>query len=380
MLSLADELRMLPIFQRVPAAAVSSAATLWSLRDVGIGGMLWRSGAPVDEIGVVLAGDLRVLVSEAEVARVLPGEMIGEAAGFFAGNLRTASLVARAQTKVAVLPVTGLRTLRWQRSPMYGALLDTALTTLARRIQGANQKIGAMAQGREAAPVRAEPTFFTRLWKTLAPTAAPDPCPPLLPLLKALPGLAEAPPEVFQKLKDAFVAEAMEEGKPLFLEGEAASSAFLVGAGMVDVFRTVRGDRAERLATLKPGDVLGINTLILHGPRTASCVAVGRGWLYRMDSEAYESLTGDARLWWRESMLGSLATQLKLSNQAIRRDLGHTLRTLPPPKAGEPAQGASFQDLLAASGFLEGLPMSEGALEGIEVVITEDQKRNPRRR
>ena len=370
MLSLADELRMLPIFQRVPAAAVSSASALWTARDVHQGEVLWRAGAPVDAIGVLLSGDLRATVSEGEVGRVLPGEMIGEAAGFFAGSVRTASLVSRAVSKVAILPVSGLRTLRWQRSPMYGALLDSALSTLARRIQTANGKIATQAQGREAAPVRSEPALLARLWKSLTPGPPTEPCPDLLPLLRGLPGLADAKEEVLKPLHAAFVAEAMPEGKALFLEGEHASSAFLIGRGNVDVLRHVRGDRAERLTTLKSGDVLGINTLILAGPRTASCVAVSKGWLFRLDMAAYDGLLGDTRLVWRESMLGSLATQLKFSNQALRRDLGSASR---PP-------ADSFQDLLTASGFLEGLTMSDESLDQIEVVQTEDMKRNPARR
>lgn len=369
MLSLADELRMLPLFQRVPASAVSSAAALWSVRELYAGEVLWRGGAPVEEIGILLTGDLRAVLSEGEVGRVLPGEMIGEAAGFFAGSLRTASLVAKTASKVAMLPVSGLRTLRWQRSPVYGALLDAALTTLARRIQLANQRIAELAQGREAAPVRSEPALLARLWRSLVPGQPSEPCPDLLPLLKGLPGLADAAPDILKPLQAAFVAEPMQEGKALFLEGEQAASAFLVARGNVDVLRHVRGDRAERLATLKAGDVLGINTLIQTGPRTASCVAVGKGWLFRLDAAAYEALTGDTRLWWRESMLGSLATQIKLSNQALRRDLNQAQARAP----------EGFQDLLTASGFLEGLPMSEDALSEIQVVVTEDMKRNPRR-
>ncbi len=360
------------MFQRVPASALGSAAALWSVRELYTGELLWRGGAPVEEVGVLLSGDLRAIVNEAEVGKVLGGEMIGEAAGFFAGSLRTASLAAGSKSKVAILPVSGLRTLRWQRSPVYGALLDSALTTLARRIQAANQRIATLAQGREAAPVRSEPALLARLWRSLVPGQPNEPCPDLLPLLKGLPGLADATPEVLKPLLDAFVAEPMQEGKALFLEGEQASSAFLVARGNVDVLRHVRGDRAERLATLKAGDVLGINTLIQTGPRTASCVAVGQGWLFRLDTAAYERLTGDTRLWWRESMLGSLATQIKLSNQALRRDLGQA-----PAQAGKKTDG--FQDLLAASGFLEALPMSEDGLSGIEVVQTEDAKRNPRR-
>ncbi len=383
MLSLADELRMLPIFQRVPAASIGSAAALWSVREVATGDTFWRAGAPVNEIGVLLSGDLRAVVVDAEVGRVLPGEMIGEAAGFFAGNVRTASLVSRAMSKVAVLQVSGLRTLRWQRSPMYTALLDCALSTLAKRIKMANQRIASMAMGREAAPVRAEPALLARLWRSLVPGAPTEPCPEFSELLSALPGLADAGPKVLKPLRDAFVAESMEEGKPLFLEGEPAASAYIIAAGGVDVLRNVRGDRAERLATLKPGDVLGINTLISPGPRTASCVSTGKGWLYRMDTSAYENLEGDTRLYWRESMLGSLATQIKLSNQAIRRDAGlaKPAPTLTAPQLGRKKPiGDGFQDLLKASGYLEGLSVDEESLSEMEVVITDDQIRNPRRR
>ncbi|MSP54587.1 MAG: cyclic nucleotide-binding domain-containing protein [Myxococcales bacterium] len=369
MLSLADELRMLPLFQRVPASAVSSAAALWSVRTLHVGEVLWRAGAPVEEIGIVLAGDLRAMLNEGEVGRVLPGEVVGEASGFFPGSLRSASLVAKSPSTVALLPVSGLRTLRWQRSPMHGALLDAALSTLARRIQFANQRVASLAQGREAAPVRSEPALLARLWRSLVPGQPKEPCPELLPLIQGLPGLGDAAPDVLKPLEAAFVAEPMEEGKPLFLEGETASSAFLVALGTVDVLRHVRGDRAERLATLKPGDLLGINTLIQVGPRTASCVSVGRGWLYRLDATAYEGLTGDTRLWWRESMLGALAIQLRLSNQALRRDLAQRQQAV---------AGDGFKELLAASGFLEGLPVGEDALAQIEVVLTEDTKRNRR--
>lgn len=386
MLPLHDELAMLPLFSRVLPSAVRASAPLWTLRELDAGQQLWAAGSAVDELGVLLSGDLRARVNEAEVGRIHPGELIGEASAFFDGATRSAQLAAAARSKVAVLKVSGLRTLRRQRSALYLAMLDGALTTLARRVHTVNQRIAGVAAGREAAPVRTEPALLARMWRALVPTASPGPCPPIAPLLAALPGLGGAGPEVLQALAAAFVAEPMEEGRPLFLEGEPASSAFLIAEGSIDVLRNVRGDRAERLATLKSGDLIGVNTLILPGPRTASCVPVSRGWLYRLNTAAYEDLTGDARLWWRESMLSSLTTQIRLSNSAMRRDAGRvapagpTAGPAPAAREAADAGGDDFQSLLRASGFLEGLPMNEAALDDIEVVISDDQKRNPRRR
>jgi len=379
MLSLQDELALLPLFQRLPPAALRATASLWSLQELPVGTVLWRAGAPVEDLGILLGGDLRAVVNEVEVGRVLPGELIGEAAGFFVGSTRTVSLVAHAPSKVAVLTVNALRTLRWQRSPLYTLLLDAALSTLAKRIQSVNQKIAGGAVGREAAPVRSEPALLARLWRALVPGGPSTPCPDLAPMLRALPGLRDAEDADLVPLQKAFVAEPMVEGKQIFLEGDSASSAFLIADGAVDVLRNVRGDRAERLASLQAGDLIGINTLIQPGPRTASCVGVGSGWLYRMDASAYEALEGEARLLWRESMLASLAAQIRMSNNASRRDAG---RPLPAAAlaTGPIDSVEDFEAMLRASGFLEGLPVSEGALADIEVVITEDQKRNPRRR
>jgi len=370
MASLPDELGMLPMFGRVPARDLRASGSLWGAVSLSPGEILWRQGEAVDQLAVVLFGELAAVVDGAEVGRVMPGEILGEASAFFAGTTRSADLVARRPTQVAVLPTPSLRTLRWQRSPVYDALLEQGLASLARRIRATDQKIACLALGGEKAPARVEPSALVRLWKALRPGGPTTEVPPLLPLLRRQPGLRDADPEMLLGIQAAFVAEPVEEGQVVFLEDEPGDAAWIVAAGAVDVLRHVRGDRAELLATLGPGDPFGINTLVERGPRTASCVAASPGWLYRIDAEAAAGLRGDARLRWREAVLASLASQIRLANASLNRAAGQT----------SASTGDGFKQLLRASGFLEGLPTDEAALESVSFAVTDDALRNPKNR
>ena len=367
MASIADELTFLPIFHRTPAHEVRGSARLWNAMSLGPGERLWETGAAVDQLAVVVFGELAVEVDGVEVGRVMPGELLGEASAFFAGTTRSASLVARGPPQVLALPTHSLRTLRWERNGVYDALLDQGLRTLARRIRATDQKIACLALGGQAAPTRSEPSSLVRLWRAMRPGGPKGERPPLLPILRKQPGLRDSDPASLLQIAEAFQAEPVQEGEIIFLEGDPGAAAWVVGEGGVDVLRHVRGERAELLATLRPGDMFGINTLVEKGPRTASCVAIAPGWLYRLDAEAAYALKGDARLLWREATLAALATQIRLANAALNRA----------SRAARPARGKRtyFQNLLTASGYLEALSIDERELAVVEVVVPEESER-----
>jgi CRP-like cAMP-binding protein len=374
--SIADELVTIPFFRRAAAAEVRASAPLWEQLSLEAGEVLWEAGTGVSDLAVVIVGELVAELDGTVVGRVLPGELLGEATAFFAGATRTATLRAKTPAQVLALPVPSLRTLRWQRSTVYDALLEQALLTLVRRIGATNTRVAQVARGGATAPARTEPSALVRLWKSLRPGGPSGPCPPLEPLLRLQPGMRDADPEIVAALARVFVAEPVTEGQIVFLEGEPGAAAWLVADGRIDVLRHVRGERAELLASLAPGSLFGINTLLERGPRTASCVASTPGWLYRMDAEGFGTLRGGIRLAWRESLLGSLATQIRGANAALQRATTGKVTDRKPRAAAGPSADVAFQDLLHASGFLEGLPA--GNLENLEVVITEDQRRNPR--
>lgn len=370
MASIAEELATIPFLGSVPPTALKAAAPLWEGLGLEPGEVLWDEGEGADGLAILAVGELRAEAGGAEVGRVLPGELLGEGAAFFPGAHRSATLRASRPSQVLVLPVGALRTLRWQTSPLYDALLEQSLRTLTRRISATNVKIAQTAVGDAAVPARTEPSALARLWRSIRPGGPSGPCPPLEPLLRRQPGLATADGEVVAAIAGGFVAEPLEEGQVLFLEGEPGFAAFLVADGRVEVLRNVRGSRAELLATLGPGSLFGVNTLIERGARTASCVAASAGWVYRMDAESYGKLRGPYRLAWRESVLGVLATQIRNANAALARASGAA------PKAAAKTDG--FGDLLRASGWLEGVPEAE--LERMEVVQLDESRRRQRRR
>jgi CRP-like cAMP-binding protein len=385
--TIADELATIPFLRRAPQAQVRASAPLWESCALGPGEVLWGVGEQVDAVGLLVLGELSVELDGTVVGRVLPGELLGEASGFFSDTTRSATLRARSACQVLSLPVGSLHTLRWQGSGVYDALLEQALVTLARRVSATNARIAEVATGGQAAPARTEPSALVRFWKALRPGGPSGACPPIEPLLRRQPGLADIDGETLAALAQGFVAEPVEEGRILFLEGESGEAAWLVADGEIGVLRNVRGDRAELLAQLGPGSLVGVNTLVERAARTASCVATRPSWLYRMDAEGYERLRGPNRLAWRESLLASLATQIRNANASLQRASGGKPRTASdgqvttaPPRAGAGAAPGEhdFSELLRASGWLEGLPSID--LEAMEVVVTEDQRRNPRKR
>lgn len=377
--TIADELATIPFLRRVASPELRSSAALWEQVALSPGEELWSGGEAVDSLAILLVGELVAELDGVQVGRVLPGELLGEASAFFAGSTRSATLRAKGPSQVLELPVPSLHTLRWQRSGVYDALLDQALVTLVRRVAATNGRIAMTATGGVAVPTRTEPSALVKLWKVFRPGGPTGPCPPLDPLLRKQPGLATVDGELTAALALGFTAEPLQEGQVVFLEGEPGSAAFLVADGQVDVLRNVRGERAELLASLSAGSLFGFNTLIERGARTASCVAARPGWLYRMDAEGYGKLRGANRMVWRECLLATLSAQIRNANHSLQRAAGGKARPEPRPEAQKSLSGdAAFQDLLRASGWLEGVP--DTALDDIEVVVTEDQRRNPRKR
>ena len=141
--------------------------------------------------------------------------------------------------------------------------------------------------------------MLARMWRKLRPGGPKVDCPSLMPLLRDLPHLQTAPAEVLEALTGLFHAQPVEEGEILCLEGEPGETAYLVADGHIDVLRHVRGERAERLATLGPGDLFGVNSVVERSTRTASCVAAEAGWVYRIGSEDFRQPGGEVRRVWQ---------------------------------------------------------------------------------
>ena len=77
--------------------------------------------------------------------------------------------------------------------------------------------------------------------------------------------------------------------------------------------------RAERLATLFPGALFGTGSLLLRERRNASCVASDNTscWVYELHVDTYRKMKGPPGHLLRESLLASLAFQLRNADDKL---------------------------------------------------------------
>jgi CRP-like cAMP-binding protein len=365
--SVTDSLIAVPFFRGIPSETLRGTRGLWNGRKLHTSRRIWNQGDPGDAVAILVEGHMEVRVDRHAVGQVGPGALLGEAGAFFRGLTRTADLVTTETCKILVLSRAGLGELRAMHPVVYAALLDEALLRASERVRGTTLRLARYGRGTQPQPSRERTSKLIQLVRRMQqelPSA--DEQPDLINLLRRLPLLSRAPNRVLQPIAKLFIPKAVPEGQVLFLEGEMGGTAWLVGSGGVAVARNTKGRKAEVLTTVTAGQMLGHNTLILRGERTASCVATSPSWLYRLETERFNTLREPARRAMRESMLYSLVVQLRRCTALLGDVLddgsdGHTL-------SATLDQRATFKRLLKASGYLE----SHSWVEDMEVDFVVD--------
>jgi len=320
----------------------------WREQALRMGETLWEQGSAVGDLGLLVAGDLRVFVDGEEIGAVDPGDVVGEASAFMAGAHRSATLHADAPSRVLLIDVFELDRVSQAVPRFQERILDLGLRSVAKRIRATDARIARLSHGILPAPAERPTTGFARLWKALLQAGRDSACPALAPLLRRQAGLQHLSEPAIDLLAGSFEAHAFAEGDLLLREGEPGDCALLLAAGEVQVLRHVRRRMADVGATFQPGVLVGALTLAVPGARTASCVAISDGWLYRMDRAAYEALTGRALLAWKECMLASLGLQLRNANALLAGFQAGS-------HAGGPLPEPQLQRLLQAAGALQGV-------------------------
>lgn len=357
MSGIANQLAQLSYLAEVPLAELQASARFWRQRSLSAGEAFCAQGEPANELALVLEGELRASVDDQEVGRVLQGEMIGEVATFLAGATSSASVTAETSCTLLGLRRASLLALRRQSSPLYDALLQAGLRTLCERVRSTDAMIAELCQAdpqidQETTPPRTDDV------------PRPEHPPAVLPLLRGLSSLASAEDEVLEPLAAAFEPVAVSAGEVLVSEGLPGDAAFLVASGEIEVRRELRDGCPGRLTTLRSGDLIGFNALLDDGPRSASLVALNDGWVHRITAAAHARLSGPAMLAWREALLATLATQLRVANAIVSG-----ARSLGVSKALVRTQ--DYRSLLTASGALVGLSASETEEEPLPAAQTD---------
>lgn len=314
----ATELSRLSCFRKVSLEALQRVASLWVEVHLRPGAVLWTAGEPARDIGVLVEGEMVVEVMGEVIARIRPGELLGET-GVYGGGHRNATVRAVGAGRMWLITDSDLSRVRAGILEVYQAIVDQALFQVVQRIRRADEMITARAPGDMIAPTREKLVGLARMWRALVPGGPSTPCPPLAPLLRRVKGLGKAPPEAVIALGTCFRPQPMSEGEVLFLQAERGDWAFLIAEGDVDVVRHVHGGKGEKLARVGRGTLVGINALIDAGPRTASCVAASPGWIYRIEMEQLRAPPAAAAIWWKDTLLINLATQLHTADESLAR-------------------------------------------------------------
>ena len=117
------------------------------------------------ELGVVLAGELNIVVDQKKVATLGPGELVGEGVAFIPQSYRMATVESGGVALVAVLAKEALRSLRQEHGPVYDALLADAVRVVARR-QDTDKRVARLSTGGATVPTK-NPSAVKKLWQTL---------------------------------------------------------------------------------------------------------------------------------------------------------------------------------------------------------------------
>ncbi len=151
---------------------------------------------------------------------------------------------------------------------------------------------------------------------------------PKIELLRSLPFLEEAGPEVLARLAEAAIERSFEPGQIIFEEGSTGSDLYLIVHGRVEV---VKGDglAAMAIAIRGPGDLVGEMGFIESKPRFATLRALEPTRLLELPAQAMRSLLAEApqALLWTMQLLSSrlrqadlrLIADLQRKNQELAR-------------------------------------------------------------
>ncbi len=341
-----EMLSVVPPPEKLSEEEAQLVASSWMELRLRHGEQVWREGAPAPELALLLSGKLSVSVEGEQIGTVRKGDLFGETSVFAPQAQRSATLTASEPSLALLISTYDLTRLRHEIPSFYDRLLDLALQVTAKRIRATDLRIAKLSSGIIPAPAE-PPGGMLRSLKCFLRTRSLKGCPPLEPLLRDLPGMRSLSEAGVSVLGKAFQAQPFLEGDLLLRQGEEGSIAYLLAKGEVSALRHVRHRKAEVLADFQPGDFFGAVTLVAPGTRTATCQAETDGWVYRMDGDAYQSIEGEARITWKESVAAALSLQLRNANLLLAGFQAGT-------HTGGPLPSEQLKALLRASGALYG--------------------------
>lgn len=250
-------LRKVPAFAGLADEDCDAVLRVVRARKGNHGDVLFRQDQPGDAMVIVLEGELSCTVrapeGEREIARLGPGELVGEMA-LFDNEPRSATVRTDRGATVLELSRAALARLRIEAPRVCAQIHGNMLLAIARRLREAGSLVRDVPSRASAPP--SSPASRRRLGVSE---------------LRAFPILADRTDADLELLGYVSTLRAFRPGEDLMRQGDAGDACFFLLAGSVSV---TRSDRAEPLATLTSGALVGQLSLIDRAPRSATVSAL----------------------------------------------------------------------------------------------------------
>lgn len=245
------------------------------------GDELFKQGDRGDTLMIVLDGHLVARVrtdggTDEEVARLGPGEVVGEMA-FVDAEPRSATVSAPAGATVLEFSRAALAHLCRTAPRVAAAIQRNVLFDVARRLRDAGEKLTDAASGAPPRSLRsgAGPESMRR-GRGLT-----------VEQLRTIPALATYPAEDLELLAYIAALKSFAAGEVLMREGAEGDACWLLVAGGVAVTRSTQ---ATPIATLHPGALVGQLALLDRAPRNATVTATTDTAALEVRADAFSNL------------------------------------------------------------------------------------------
>lgn len=300
------DLERIGLFRGLTAEELSTASAAFTPFVIGAGEDLLCEGESDRSLLLVVAGEVQIALGEVEIARVGPGEVVGEMALLGTTDRRSASVRSTVgPTKLLVLDDDALRFLRAQGNPVVRTLEVYALRGLVRRVDEMQARIGILT---DPEPLPA-PSLMGRIAGIFGASAGPTP----LDVLGILGGFASRDRAVLQAVAARMTVVGVARGQTIVTAGQVTPGACLLAAGAVGVWPP----DALGPVQLAPGHLFG--RISAASPEVADCsvVALEPCWLLHVPAASFDALEaglGPESAVFRRGIIDALAAQLRWLN------------------------------------------------------------------
>ncbi len=283
-----------PFLEGLDQEEVVRAESHLETRRVAAGTTVMAEGRAANEMACVLRGRLRVQVGDLELARLGPGDVVGEISFFDAGE-RSASVTALDDVELLVLTRGAYETLRAEGHRLAPTVERLALSALTTRLRRTDALLGRISGSLTPPPrprTRERVASWLRSVERKRRGWRPPPAVTIEAALTTTKLLGDVDPELRRQIGAWFVPHRAHPNEAVCTQGESGDELFLVASGEVEVYvdagdSSPEGARRIRVATLGPGEIFGMTGLI-DGRRGATCIAVGSTRLFSLGKRAWE--------------------------------------------------------------------------------------------